>query len=265
MEEERKEDLLFLMSWIGRNPQIDGKTPLFTLASGDAVFLAGYDAGGSALILLGDSLSLDRRGGIKIRGLIAIESPLWSVYREDALNIPDLPPDAGWFESVRHGLNRWLQEMKPKKIAGPGQIPELSIPLLFLVSDQSRESEYQSGQYQALFGTFKAARGPAVLASADGAGPLDYSDFPVRYPIISALFPGHREKLRNNLDAPGETAEIITRFAAGILETAGETRGETYDETYGEPGDETRVEIYPLRKPPVPAGVHIRANNNAHW
>jgi len=213
LEEKRKEDIQFLLSWIRQNPLLDEKIPLFSIASRDAVFLAGYDAGGSALVLLADSFS-----GINISGLIAIESPLWSVYRADTPEIPPLSADAGWLESVRYSLNRWFQEMKPRKITGLGQVPVLSIPVLFLTSDRERDFNYQEtsytgSRYLALHRCFEAARFPSVLASADGAGPLDYSDFPVRYPLITAFFGGHQRTHRDNIDAPAGTAAIITNFA----------------------------------------------------
>ena len=216
LEEAREKDLDFLLSWIGNNPFLDnGKTPLFSIASPVALFLAGYDAGGSALILRGNTLS-------RIRGLIAIESPLWSLYREEALDIPDPPPDEGgfngWFQSIRYGLNRWFLMKKAKKITGLARLPELSRPLLILVSDKSRENKYRDGKYLALLRVFESARGRAMLASADGAGPLDYSDFPAKYPLITALLPGRGKRVWNMSEAPAHTAAIIGYFAASVLD-----------------------------------------------
>ena len=213
LEDKRKEDLLFLLSWIRQNPRLEGNSRLFDIASRNAVFLAGHDAGGSALVLMGNSLPLTM-GGIKIRGIIAIESYLWSIYREEAPEILPLPPDAGWFLSVRHGLGSWYQSAKPKRITGMAPIPELSIPLLLLVSDRSLEPKHADGRYSALLKIYKAARGPASLVSSDGAGPLHYSDFPVSYPIITALLSGSQKQVWNNNETPARTAEIIAAFAA---------------------------------------------------
>ena len=258
MEEERKEDLLFLLSWIRQNPRIEGKTPLFDIASPDAVFLAGYDAAGSALILQANSFSSAGRtganlfppravssGGINIRGLIAVESPLWSLYREETPDLSAPPRDTGgfkgWFQSARYGFNRWLWDIKPKKIAGLGQVPELSIPTLFLLSDRSREDKYRESKYLAPLKCFEAARGPAVLVSADGAGPLDYSDFPALYPLITALFPGRGKPVWTNPEAPGVSAEIMASFADGVLQAEGD--------------------ISPLRNTILPAGLQIQKRN----
>ena len=232
LEEARKEDLQFLLSWIRQNPPLGNGIPLFGIASRDAVFLAGYDAGGSALILLGNSLSLQAAkndspaapfspGEIRIRGLIAIESPLWSIYRTESPEIPVTPQDAGWLESVGYGFKRWWLELQPRKMAGLGQVPELSLPVLFLISDKGREPAYAGNKYLALQKCFEAARSRAVLASADGAGALDYSDFPVRYPFITAFFRGRQKPVWNNLEAPAGTAGIITSFAVSTLAAGG--------------------------------------------
>ena len=128
LEESRRDDAAFLLSYIRENPRI-GDVTLFDIASRDAVFLAGYDAGGSALILSSNSFApaaaqgnnlsgrFSSPGQIRIRGIIAIESPLWSLYREEAAEEPVLPPNAGWFQSVQHGFKTWLTERRPKKIS----------------------------------------------------------------------------------------------------------------------------------------------------
>ena len=104
--------------------------------------------------------------------------------------------------------------MKPKKMTGPAQVPGLSVPLLILASDRVREQRYANSQYKALLEVFRAAASNSILISVDGAGPLDYSDFPVKYPIISALKSGNA---RNKPESPAVTAEIITYFAASVL------------------------------------------------
>ena len=231
LEESRRDDAEFLLSWIRDNPRIGDKM-LFDMVSRDAVFLAGYDAGGSALILLSDSFAgartnyydrlrpaAGRSNQMPIKGIIAIESSLWSMYREEAIESPALPSEAGWFQSVQHGMKTWLAEKRPKKIAPLAQIPALSTPVLFLVSDKARYQKYRDQSYGALYKVFEDARGTAVLASADGAGPFDYSDFPVKYPLITALNSGFGESSRKNLDAPAFTAELITWFAASILDS----------------------------------------------
>ena len=99
-------------------------------------------------------------------------------------------------------------------MTGPAQVPGLSVPLLILVSDRVREQRYANNQYKALLDVFRAAASNSILASVDDAGSLDYSDFPVKYPLISALKSGH---FRNKPESPAVTAEIITYFAVSVL------------------------------------------------
>jgi hypothetical protein len=242
MEEERREDILFLLSWMRQNPRINETRALFDIAFPEAVFLAGYDAGGSALILseniLKDSFSRYR---LRIRGLIAIESLLWSLYRVEGPVIPDPPRDTGgfqgWFNSVRYGFSHWFWQLKPKKINGLNQIIEPSTPVLFIASDNAREAKYSS-RYIALLRYFEAARSSSLMVSVQGAGPMDYSDFPLRYPLISAIFPGQRTLADNSFEPPAGCASIITGFAADILRIE-------------------RVESSTLNRMPTPVGVHF--------
>jgi hypothetical protein len=242
MEEERGEDILFLLSWIRQNPRVNETRALFDIAFPEAVFLAGYDAGGSALILsenfLKDSFSRYR---LRIRGLIAIESLLWSLYRVEGPVIPDPPRDTGgfqgWFNSIRYGFSRWFWQLQPKKINGLNQVIEPSIPVLFIASDNARETKYSS-RYTALLRYFETARSSSLMVSVQGAGPMDYSDFPLKYPLISAMFPGQRTLAENSFETPADCAGIITGFAADILRIE-------------------RVESNTLNRMPSPAGVHF--------
>jgi len=234
LEEERKEDILFLLSWIKQNPRLEGKGLLFDLASRDMIFLAGYNTGGSALVLLENTLSQETQ----LRGLIAVESPLWSLYREEEYIRAALSVDAGWYESVRYGINNWFMGIKPKKITGLGPLPKFSTPILFMVSGRSLEPKFREGRYLALFKTLEAARPYALLASVDNTSPLDYTDFPIKHPIITTLYSGGRKPVVNNLEAPSLTAAIITRFAADILKTESMTSSRLVDS-------------------PLPAGVRI--------
>lgn len=226
MEDARKEDLLFLLSLLRQNPMLNESWPLFHYASRNAVFLAGFDAGGAALIFAGSSLSpygpeLNPLSEIRIRGLVAIESSLWSVYREAAVEIPELPPDAGWLASVKHGLNNWFLGMRPKKITGPENIPEVSFPVLFLISGRERHLAEEKGaenRYFAMSGALKNSHGPAELVSVDGTIPFDFTDFPSRYPFITALLRGLDKAPWSDPDAPAGTAGIIANFAASVLE-----------------------------------------------
>jgi hypothetical protein len=176
LENERKDDVLFVLSRALRNPRLDEGLSLFDIAGRDSVFLGAYDAGASALIMLsGDGDFVRSRPFIK--GIIAIEPPL----------------------------------------SGPAAVPKPGYPLLIVASDRVLDDP-PARQYEAVRLCLQTAGQPVVLAAIDGAGPLDYSDFPLKYPLISAFFPGRRREAFDPRKAAGGTASIIARFAFRVLE-----------------------------------------------
>jgi hypothetical protein len=231
LEKEREKDILFILSRVLLNPRLGEGLSLFDLAARDTMFLAGWDAGGSALVLLaGDSEFVRTHSYIK--GIIAVESPLWSSYTGEVREYGEPPPDAGWFFRVKAWAGRRLGELKPKKTAGLEAFPGCGYPLLFLVSDRALDDKF-SRPYEAVRQYLRLSPSPVMLAAAEGAGPLDYSDFPVKYPLLSVLFPGRRKGVWNARDAAGSTASIIADFAARL------------------PGTSL------LQKTPLPANMHI--------
>jgi hypothetical protein len=152
------------------------------------------------------------RNNPEVKGLLAIESPLWSLFREEERIFEALPPDAGWFLSVKTGIGRWFANLKPKKIAGLGEIPRVNFPILFMVSDRDE-------QYVAVYSALRSARKPAALVIVDGAGPLDYAGFPSHYPLLSFLYRGRGKEVWQDADFADGTARIIANFAALIMDT----------------------------------------------
>jgi hypothetical protein len=216
LERERKNDILFVLSGVLRNPRLDEGLSLFDIAGKDSVFLAAYDAGGSALLMLaGDEDFVRSRPFIK--GIVAIEPPLWSAFVEEVREYGEPPPEASWFRRFWAGLGRRLDSLKPNKTAGPTALPKSGYPLLVVASDRILDDS-PGRQHEAIRLCLHTTDQPAVLAALDGAGPLDYSDFPLKYPLVSAFFPGRRRDAFKALDAAGGTASIIARFAFRVLE-----------------------------------------------
>jgi hypothetical protein len=237
-EEKRRGEILSILSLIRQNPPIGEGLRLSDRALTGQIFIGGYDASGSALALLGGTPEFARNNpGIK--GLVVIESPLWSLFREEERIIQILPPGAGWFLSVKTGISRWFAGLKPKKIAGLGEIPRLNFPTLFLVSDRALAG--RDGQYAAVYSVLRSAKMPAALVIAGGAGPLDYAGFPSRYPVLSLLYRGREKEVWRDADFSGGTAQIITNFAALIMEADGMPNL--------------------LRKASLPQGVHIETHS----
>ncbi|MDR2618063.1 MAG: hypothetical protein LBC62_04250 [Treponema sp.] len=240
LEEASRRDLLAVLDGIAGNPELREGLSLFDTASKDDLFLAGYDTGASALVLLAGNPSFTRTWQA-VKGIIAVESPLWSLYRQEERVFEAPPPDAGWFASMRAGLGSWAASLKPKKITGLREIPGAVLPVLYLVSDRALEAKYRL-KYEAVFGSLKAGKKPAVLAAAAGAGPLDYAGFPSKYPLLSRLYNGRQEDVWKDREAAGGTARIIANFAAVILEAE-------------ETGD------VPLSVEPLPKGIRLESGN----
>jgi hypothetical protein len=251
METGRMEDLNFLLSWLRLNPRIAG-FPLFTLVGMDAVFVAGYGAGGSALAAMASSPQFTRNNPF-IRGIITLESPHWSSFREEERIVESLPEGSPWYLQVWHRSINWFIALKPKGVQlGPVPLPLL--PHLMLVSDRALEEtpgrlkdrDYtneapnsglakvefpdqnpQKGKdsffpidlrYEASYRILQNSLSPVILAALEGAGPLDYSDCPAKYPLFSAFYPGRKKITPKNRDFFRSTSALISNFAAILME-----------------------------------------------
>jgi len=261
LETARTEEILFILRQITRNPELapveegaffpsafalgtfpggtaggdaapgsavpSGPVRLFDLAAETAIFLWGYDAGASALALLAADATF-QAAYPAVRGIIAVESSFWSLYEVEPRQTEPAAADASWFAAFRAGALRWLESLKPRKLAGLGPVPGAKLPTLFLVSGRALEPEGRTGPYRGAYAALLAAEGPAVLAACDEAGPLDYADFPAVYPLISRFLPGRGERSRE--PAPWEpgasvpvqaAARLAATFAASLLEGDG--------------------------------------------
>jgi hypothetical protein len=245
LEEERRREINVILPYVKEN--------LGTLApgaDGGILFLAGWGAGASALY----SLALEQeglghfsgpgraggtgRGAYGALGLVAVEARLWSAWEpEDPLAdlaVPDRNPLLG-------ALRRWFARLRPERIRGPGEPLPPAIPLLYLVSGRALEEE-AGRDYAAVFAGLRNSRGPAALAALEGAGPLDYGDFPAEYSLYSALFPGRKGAETGSLagNSAALTAALIARFcelaigARGVLgQGAGGNPAETGESRQG--------------------------------
>ncbi|MDR0399626.1 MAG: hypothetical protein LBH51_01615 [Treponema sp.] len=213
LEEERQREIAFILSFIREN-----WGALAPGAEEGPLFLAGWGAGGSALYYLtaegsppGGRLSSGGRAGDRVSGLVMVESRLWSSWEPAA---PPVPQEPGI-------LRRWVVRFQPGKMAGPGNPRPPAIPLLYLASDRALEEKPARQDYAALFASLRNARGPAALAALEGAGPLDYSDFPGEHPLYSALFSGSGAPEGGAGALAGDTAALIARFCALAAGEAG--------------------------------------------
>ncbi len=225
LEAERRADIEFLLPLIMRNRDTGGRAVVPGLAgnvpAGIPVFLAGYGAAGSAMIYAAETPDFAARYK-NVKGIIAVESRLWSAYYREVPAAPFVPENAGWFFRFGVGFKSWLQNLKTQKITGVERLPRPRLPVLYIVSDRAfagdakSSGNVRSNSYQAVLETMKSSSEPAALAAVEGAGPLDYSDFPLTHPLYPRLFPGAVKAAKPAVPVT-DTAGIIGNFARMLL------------------------------------------------
>jgi pimeloyl-ACP methyl ester carboxylesterase len=250
LEEERRRDIEFLLGLLRQNKPLPASFPAAiadALAETDrsTVFLAGYDAGGAALLELAGVPDFAARYPA-VKGLIAVESPLLSVLtREITPELP--PPNDNWFIAIWWEVRSRVESLLPQRITGIGEVPRPSVPVCFILSDRVLEARHRDDRYGTVLKVFHNANAPAILTTADGAGPLDYSDIPEKYPLYRVFRPGRKGSLFRGTHGTKETAALMTNFAASILESSQEGEGGTSP-------------VLP-RKPLASQNFHIETNN----
>ena len=240
-EAHRRDEIEFLLSWL---PAFLGETEHRSLPP---FLLVGYGTGGSALAYLaGESDFIARHNNV--RGVIAIESRLWSSYlplsRDNAQPLDPNAPVNDWailryWKTVVNCLNG----LRPQRISRTGPLPgegrlESGVPVLYLLS--GRALDFPKGQkpYQAVFDALRLGSGPVALAVIQEAGPLDYQDYPLTHPLYSFFVPGQKGADRRSADSISDTAGIIGNFASLVFNrpTRHVISGNLYVESKNFPG-----------------------------
>ncbi|MDR3342834.1 MAG: hypothetical protein LBT14_08635 [Treponema sp.] len=214
LEAERKQDLGYMLSYIRHNST--GESSAFSDTDLNTIFLAGYGAGGTVLALLGGSPELVKQHPA-IKGLILVESPFWSVYQGEEPSFREIPENAGWFHATWITITNWFEAVRPKKITGIGPVPPATLPILFLVSHKVTHPQYRNSRYGAILRVLQTAQAPVALAAVADAGFLHYSDYPAKYPLYGSLFAGGKHPIWKSADPSGDTAALMTNFAALLL------------------------------------------------
>jgi hypothetical protein len=224
LEEKRREDIEFLLPHIRQNNLF-----LVPGANPEALILAGWGAGGSALSYLAGadadiSYAAGRTGRIVgggVRGIVVVESRFWSLWNGEERQKLPVPPEADWLLRGRILALNWLGGLSPPRIKGLGTPPRPRFPLLYLASDWALGLNPAEGDYAAAYALLRGSANPAAIASFDGAGPLDYTDYPVDYPLYPSLFPGRGRRGLLSGDFTGKTADLIANFSALLLRNTG--------------------------------------------
>jgi hypothetical protein len=210
LERGREEDISFLLPFIGENrgPEGDVLAPEADLHS---LFLAGFDAGGAALLHLAETP--DRCPGV--RGIITVEGALWSAFRAEVRDTP--APEGSWFARALGAVKNRAAALRPLKIAGTGPVPRPVLPVLNLVSDRIQSREPGDPRYAPLREMMENSLYPMALLSLEGAGPLDYTDYPATHPLYPFLFPGKEKRNFGAAEAIENTVTVISDFAVLVL------------------------------------------------
>ena len=207
-ETERTDDISFLIPYIRDTLNLG-------YADKSTLFLAGYDAGASALIFLGSSYEFVSANP-QIKGIIAVDPPFWSSYESERRFPGDLPENtAEWVRDIWFNAVNFFINIPPKRIAGAETPPQPRIPTIFLTSDRLRDREYRERNNTPL-DTLLKSRAQTILATAGGAGDLTYSDYPIKYPIYTFFLRGREEKIWRGREITEGSASIISKFALNL-------------------------------------------------
>jgi len=213
LEDERRTEIEFLLPQLPALLGINNdKLPPF--------LLVGYGAGGSALAYLAGETDFVTRSN-NVLGIVAIESRLWSSYLPETPYSFKVPPGGGMIMRQWVNIENRLMNILPQKVIRKGPLPGAglsaqSFPVLYLIS--GRALNYKGRKpYQAVFDCIYSGLTQLSIIAVEGAGPLDYQDFPFTHPIYSFLLPGMKGAEKNE-NPIGDTIGIIRNFASFLLE-----------------------------------------------
>jgi hypothetical protein len=152
---------------------------------------------------------------------VVIEGRLWSAYLPEP-EIPPLPVPEEIIPRLRTEAVNLFDKLKPRQVERKGPLPSSGLPVLYLVSGNALDWEKGRQPYRAVFDTLDSVSGPVALTAVEGAGPLDFQDFPLTHPAYSFLQPGLKGAKKSNTPV-ADTAGIIGNYANFLLERSGET------------------------------------------
>jgi hypothetical protein len=222
LEAEREQDLAFLLSLLqnraGAEPTGIVGALLGSNTDRNVIFIAGYGAGGAAATSLTALPGFAARNPA-VRGIIGLESPILSAMAQ----VPPQSPAtgnrrAGRLQIFLAYLDAKIANLGPQRVRGLDRALQPEVPVLFMLSDQALSySRRREQRYLSVLETYRRAINPAALVIVPGAGPLDYSDVPEKYPLLSRIFPGDAAPLWTREEYLYGTASLITNFCAALM------------------------------------------------
>ncbi|MDR2073027.1 MAG: hypothetical protein LBP60_06315 [Spirochaetaceae bacterium] len=248
LEEERGRDIEFLLSSIRKNGAV--RDLLLSGTDLECIFLSGYGAAGAALTALSGSPDFAKNNPA-VRGIIAVEGPLLSALERAPRKTSPVVEGSNWFRLLRTDLSNRIAGLGSQKIAGMADLPRPVIPVLFILSSQVLNPRRRDGRYGTILGTLQRALAPALLVAVPGAGPLDYSDGPEKYPFLRVFFHGQGEPVWQEGEFIPGTASLMANFAALLLKPA---------PAGGEPRVEPSRRIIAPPRTRLGGELHVEAN-----
>jgi len=171
------------------------------------ISVAGFGSGGAAALMYGvqgvefekkvqDSFSTSEEH-YELIASISLEGPPAS-FRETEIRMDEAESISAEKGSIGHralsAIKLFFQGIMGRNgfegYRSVGKVPEARVPTLMVVSDKIGDTDTRDGRYAGLLRFLLGAKAMSAIVSFDGAGILDFTDAPRKYPLFSAFTPG---------------------------------------------------------------------------
>jgi hypothetical protein len=204
LEQERLEDLRFAVAYV-RSRALDGDAR-FGAVDAARLSVAGYGAGGAAAALFAAEAD-----PAEVRSVAAMEAPIHSYFTFGTAE--DEIPRTGLARYFRGVERAFRIRTAQGSVRGERPAAAPRVPVLVLAADWIGDARLRERRYGTLIGLFGSSPGPSAIASAAGAGPLDYSDIPLDYPVYAFFARGADRFIPFGTSFSSQAADLVAGFA----------------------------------------------------
>lgn len=214
LEKARLDDLRFTVDYV-RSRMLAGDER-FTDIDPTRISVAGYGAGGAAAAMYAAEADPET-----IRSVVAVESPVHAYLSAESEAAAQSSAEGGLDDGLYPRMRRWFGKAKTalsvRKVRGGIRGDEASmrprVPVLFLTADWIRQIPLRDERYGTQVRLFRLSGKDCAIVSAAGAGPLDYTDIPLDYPVYSFFARGKDRFIPHGTSFASQAAELTARFA----------------------------------------------------
>ena len=204
LEKERLDDLRFAVAYV-RSRSLAGDVHFGNIDMA-RISVVGYGAGGAAAAMYAAEAD-----PAEVRSVTVIEAPIHS-YFTIRTDTEELSPS---------GITRYLGLAKRalrfrtvrSSIQGDSAAVIPRVPALFLTSDWISEVPLRDNRYGTLVRLFRLSGETSAMAFVAGAGPLDYTDIPIDYPVYAFFSRGKDRFIPFGTPFSSRAAELVSSFA----------------------------------------------------